>query len=228
MPIDKTSGQTESEVLFERFCEKNAIRVVAIPTGEERTPDYEFFPNENLVVAEITQLDPNQQDKQHAKDLEEKRIATAGGTVGSRVCHKIGDKASQLRVRSQGKIPAILILFNNTGECSYTSPYHIRAAMYGFDTYVFHVPKDPSQSISLADRKFGKGRKVTVQDNTSLSALGVLEYLAAGLLGLKVYHNVHARCPIDPVWFKTYPVEQFTLEPRTPGELQDWVPISGE
>lgn len=225
--VIQVSGQTESELLFERFCQERRIDFKAIPVKGYRTPDYEIFSGDKLIVAEITQLDPNEDDRRYSNELRSKHRAEREGKIGQRVRQKITDKADQLRARSKGKISTILIVYNNTDVRSYTSPDHIRAAMFGFDTIVVAVPNDPTQAVSLRDRKFGKGAKVTEKHNTSLSAVGVIEQDTANHLKLAVYHNVHARCPINPAQFAGVDgVEQHVLQERIPGQFQGWVTIS--
>jgi hypothetical protein len=226
MPLANLRERPKSELLFERFCREREVRFKLIPVAEgRRTPDYEFFPAGKRIVAEIAQFDPNDDDRRYSGDRKA-GIIGVGGTIGQRIRQKITDKADQLKAWSEGMVPTILVLYNNTGVRSYTSPEHVRAAMFGFDTYVIAVPTDPSKPNSVVDQKFGKGARMTAQHNTSLSALAVLEEDSAGNLTLKTYHNVHATNRISPAVLKIAGgVEQYALEQWISGQFQKWVRI---
>jgi len=215
--------RTESEVLFERFCTERKIAHHAIPVADQRTPDYEFYPGGELVIVEVTQLDANPDDRRVEGGLKAGEMVSYGGTIGQRLRQKLTDKVDQLRVRSKGQMPTLLVVYNNTAVASYTAPEHVRAAMFGFDTVVLAVPKDPRQSPYAEDRRLGKGAKATSEHNTSLSAVGILERDADDRIGLRVYHNVHARSAIVPAVLRFGGIHQFVLEERRSGEFQNWI-----
>lgn len=224
MPSANRHKRPKSELLFERFCRERGVDFELIPVAKRRrTPDYKFFPAGKLIVVEIAQLDPNNNDRRYS-DKQKTGDSGIGGTIGQRIRQKITDKADQLKAVSRGMVPAILVLYNNTEVCSYTRPEHVRAAMFGFDTYVLAVPSDPSKSVSVVDR-FRKGARMTAQSNTSLSAIAVLEEDSAGNLTLKVYHNVNATNRISPAVLNLADVEQYALEDQIPGQLQKWARI---
>lgn len=62
---------TESEELFEQFCKSRGLRCRRLAERSDQelqTPDYLLFPgSETPVIAEIKQLDPNDDD---AKEME--------------------------------------------------------------------------------------------------------------------------------------------------------------
>jgi hypothetical protein len=220
------SQRSKSELLFERFCRENGIAFKLIPVARDRrTPDYEFYPSGVRIVVEVAQLDPNDDDRQYSRKLNDGSVVGVGGMIGQRIRQKITDKADQLKAWSDGMVPTILVLYNNTEVRSYTSPEHVRAGMFGFYTYVIEVPANPSKLGSVVDRKFGKGARMTAQCNTSLSALAVLEEDPARSLTFRVFHNVHTINRISPVVLDLSGVEQYILEPQRPGQFQNWVQI---
>lgn len=217
-------AKTESEILFEKFCADNGIAIKPIPVGPTRTPDYEITLGAGTAIAEITQFDSNEADKTHAKDLAEKGIATIGGTIGKRVRDKIEDKNHQIKERTKELVPGILVLVNNTGVTSYTGSEHIRAAMYGFDTFVLSDPAAPGPA-TVKDKGFGTGRMFTPEANTAISAISVLEPDVRGALLWRVYHNVFAKAPIILRDLNKPAIEQYTLAPKKPGQFQTWAKI---
>jgi hypothetical protein len=223
--------KTESEILFETFCAQNGIRCEAIPTKskeKEETPDYDIYPNEQKVVAEIKQLDPNPEEIAQQKIFDAGGIATSGGTPGARIRSKIIAGASQIGIRAKSKYPSVLVLYNNVPLSNHTDPYFIRVAMYGLETHVLGVPKEMGQSPYLIDKKFGPKRKMTQVDNTSISAVAVLAEDDSGNPKLFIFHNVYAAIPLVPEIFRSYEVRQFTLEEKVVGRFQDWKEISVE
>lgn len=63
---------TISEQMFEKFCNQNSIKFKKIPTENNPTPDYEFFPNGKKVIAEITQMDQNDEENEMEKELKKR------------------------------------------------------------------------------------------------------------------------------------------------------------
>lgn len=221
--------KTESEILFEAFCNQNGIRVVPIPTkskeGEE-TPDYDVYIYGQKVVVEIKQIDPNREEIIQQGLLDSQGFATYDvGTPGARVRSKITAGASQIRVRAKGKHPSMLVLYNNVLLTDHANPYCIRVAMYGLETHVLGVPKEMDKSPYLIDKKFGPKRKMTKSENTSISAVTLLVDAAKGVPKLFIYHNIHAEIPLTPEMFRPYGVRQFTLEEKVAGRFQDWKEI---
>ncbi|OGO01861.1 MAG: hypothetical protein A2Y72_05655 [Chloroflexi bacterium RBG_13_53_26] len=230
MLLAKRGERPKSELLFERFCQERGVKFERIPVVLNVkggwTPDWEAFPSGKRIVVEIAQLDPNKNDCRYSGDRSA-GIIGAGGTIGQRIRQKITDKADQLKARSAGVVPAMLVVYNNTEVRSYTSPEHVRAAMFGFDTYHIAVPADPSKPGLLLDRKFGKRARMTAECNTSLSALAVLEEGSAGDLTLRVYHNFYAtpKIKINGAVLRLADVEQYALEQAIPGQFRKWVRI---
>ena len=74
--------QAFSETLFEKFCSRHDIPCKPIPTGKERTPDFEIRLQGVRVVCEIKQIDPN------AMDLEELQAVQSDETIGRLVPKK--------------------------------------------------------------------------------------------------------------------------------------------
>ena len=100
----------------------------------------------------------------------------------------------------------------------HTEPHAIKAAMYGFDTYILGLaPIQMRQKPQLLDRKSGPGRKMGSQFNTTISAVSVLDGS-----GLTIYHNAFAAIPLQVELFRGIAAVQLTLEEKQPGEFDVW------
>jgi hypothetical protein len=217
------SEPTKSELLFERFCREHAIDYKRIPRAEgKRTPDYEFYPSGVRIVVEVAQLDPNDGDRQYSRKRDDGSFVGVGGTIGQRIRQKITDKADQLKAWTKGMAPTILVVYNNTDVRSYTRPEHVCSAMFGFQTFVMDVPADPSKPSSIVDRKRGRGSRMTTGQNTSVSAVAVLEEDSTDHLTMRIYHNHHAVNRIAPCVLKLENVEQYGLGQCPPGQMPTW------
>jgi len=97
--------------------------------------------------------------------------------------------------------------------------------MYGFDTVVLGVPSVPSKEASIEDLKFGKKQRVTPNQNTSLSALAILEEKNGGTVTVRMYHNDYAKPPLLAQLFRFRNTFQFKLSPYVFGQFQEWVEI---
>ena len=89
--------------------------------------------------------------------------------------------------------------------------------MYGFDTIILGLSTDMRQKPYVVDQKSGPKRMMTDQENTTVSAVAVLD-----IGGLTLYHNLFAALPLEPELFKGIAVRQFTLGEKSPGEFVEW------
>ncbi|MGP0594309.1 hypothetical protein ACTRXD_17465 [Nitrospira sp. T9] len=169
--------QTISETLFESYCNRQAISFLRIPTeSHKRTPDYEIILQGNMVISEVKQFDPTNEEKRLQRQLNEQGLPEAfGGKPGQRASQKITDGMKQLRLLAKDKYPTLLVLFNNVSISNHhVHPYAIKTAMYGLEEVVLAVPHEAAASPWVTDRKFGGRRRVTPSQNTTLSAVAVL------------------------------------------------------
>ena len=68
-----------------------------------------------LLVVEVKQFDPNEEVEKLYKQLQERGYTDVyGGEPGAKVRLKIQAGAKQLKARSKGKLPALLVLYNNS------------------------------------------------------------------------------------------------------------------
>jgi hypothetical protein len=218
---DEMSDKTISELLFEQFCEENSIRYCRVKQQVHKTPDYDIYFGEHLVIAEVKQIDQNKDDEKRSEQGRRRGRIAFWEKSGRRVRIKIDSAKKQLKLRSQGKYPAILVLYDNVPTKS-TDAVDIKTAMYGHESVRIALPGSAEDmSIEIENVGFGSERKFTPNDNTTFSAIALL-YKFGETLHLSVFHNVYAKCPIDPSWLRLSTVRHFTLGPQIQGAFQEW------
>lgn len=220
--------KTQSESLFEQFCEEHKIRCVPIPRVSTRTPDYDVYFGEHQVVVEVKQIDPTPEEGDKLARVEAgERGITFGGKAGKRVRQEITDARKQLR-RAKGKHPALLVLYNSVPLIHYLDPMFILVAMYGALTLPLTIPAGGGKPMA-GNLRFGGGRRVSRTDNTTLSAICVLIHDMKGRLLLTFYHNYFAAKPFDPACFSGERVRHYFLpkDQAESGRYSFWVDIKG-
>ncbi len=222
------SRPTISEELFERYCSDVGVQYEPIQTEEGvRTPDYRLTMSRHTVIAEVKQVDPNDEELRLMKQLEEHGHTEAfGGVPGHRAHRKIKKTAPQLRRLAKGRYPAMVVLYNNVPLTTHhTEAYAIKTAMHGLEAVHFAVPEDPSSLSYVVDQRFGGRRSVTPSDNTTISAVAVLARRPDGVLFLCVYHNSDSALPIEPSWLRNSQTLHANLEEKVDGQFQDWCKV---
>lgn len=215
--------KTESETYFEDFCRRNGFALLPVSVTTTKTPDYTLTVGEQLVVVEVKEVQPT------AEELESERLARERGvgncihiTPGKSVRKKIEDCSKQIKARTQGKHPGMLVLWEG-GLCAgrHTEPYHVRVAMAGFEQVVVAVPPIASgHSPSFAGMKHGPSRKMTEDANTSISAVAVLCVPAQDQMLLQVFHNRYAAIPLNPTLLTASEVTQYVLRDSPKGTTE--------
>jgi hypothetical protein len=208
---------TLSEMLFEKFCSDSGIKCVPIQTGGSRTPDYELMIDGQQIIVEVTEIDRNNNTKD-SNGL----INPPGYTPGEPIRTKIKKKLAQIKVRTEGIYPGILVLFDWGQISSYLDPYDIRVAMYGLEQIHINVPRNTEVSPYATGMSYGPKRKMTHNYNTSISAIGVLSTPGPSEIVLHVYHNKYAAVPLDPRLLSKHGIHQFQLEDEVPGKTAKW------
>ncbi len=135
------------------------------------------------------------------KSLEETRIGHVLSTIpGERVRKKISDASSQIKARTKGHHPSILVLFGRDLSHGHLDLYEVRVGMFGLEQVHFVVPRDMSISPYAVGMSYGPRRKMTKSQNTSISALAVLNTSSAEEVDVTLYHNIYAACPRIRNW----------------------------
>jgi hypothetical protein len=219
--------QTTSEILFEKFCADAKISCLPIPRSKEqnqKTPDYDLIFGAVKVVTEVKEIERNAEEKESDRLLELRGYGNAtGGVPGQRVRLKIQSSSPQIKTRAQGIHPSLLVLFDGYSFGRHITPYDIRVAMYGLETFILAVPE--LGPPCLVGKKLGPRRKMTPKTNTSISAIATLHQLHTGEIKLLVYHNDYATIPLSPAVLAQNSIGQFRLGEAEPGGFPQWVVV---
>lgn len=225
---ENNATKTESEDYFERFCQRNGFALARVPVGPDRTPDYTLQVGNTLIVVEVKQVEPSREELESERLARERGVGNVISTTpGKQVRKKIADCAPQIRARTQGQHPGLLVLWER-GRCEgrATRPYNIMVAMGGFEQVVMAVPPLGSGARpSAVGMKHGGSRKTTETANTSISAVALLCTPGPDEMRLQVFHNRHAAVPMDPTLLRSPEVSHFTTHVQPPQRTQ-WIELT--
>jgi hypothetical protein len=194
--------RTVSELLFEAFCDGAQIDCEPIPTEMGvKTPDFELSIGGQMLIVEV-------------KELTEKNGGPGRATseiAGARIREKIRQCAGQLKTRTAGRHAGMLVLYREGGLGYFD--VHVTAAMYGTMVIDIAVPLDHSVRPYIVGKRFGQGRRMTPDHNTSISAVGVVFRGGPNWdFDLLVYHNAYAAVPIEPRLLTQHGIRQFHMD----------------
>jgi hypothetical protein len=220
-------AKTQSETSFEKFCANLGIACKRISEEHGKTPDYELTIDEKKIIVEVKEITSNDEERESDRLLDERGYGNVlSNTPGDRVRKKISDSSAQIKVRTRGICPSILVLFDRGQVAGHLDPYNIRVAMYGLEQIHFNVPRDPSVSPYTSGTSYGPKRKMTRDNNTSISAIGVLFMPRADEIVLHVYHNKFAAVPFDSGLLAKHGIYQFELEGELPANTPKWKEVT--
>lgn len=93
--------------------------------------------------------------------------------------------------------------------------------MRGLDVVTVTVPRDPAESPSFSPAPPGPRKKLTPNDNTTISVVAVLYEAEVYGLCLDVFHNPHARVPLIPADLVGETIRHFRMR----DDESDWEPF---
>jgi len=217
------SNYTISERYFEKLCENRGIVCERIPETIAKSPDYRVLIPPMELITEVKQLDPNKEDE---------RISEIWGTPQSpgghdatrRVRDKLAEGYRQVKRLSEGKLPTMIVVYNNAGEWNLLDQFTISTAMFG--SYGFVYEKLPDRSIEVIRRGHLGNRTVTKKRRRYLSVVGVLERKETGSENLELccYHNPFAKVPIEPNLLAELASNQYCFDDPHEGMNVWWEP----
>lgn len=222
--------RTQSEIWLQQFFENRDVPLRRISeTNDGRTPDYELDLFGQRVIVEVKEFVPNADERASIAMSQRNGVGAATGEViGERVRRKISDAVPQLKARTEGILPGMLVLCDIKYGCGqisgHTDPSNIRAAMDGLDEMLVVVPSSTSEAPYLAGMKSGPRKKLTKKHNTSVSAIAVLFTPPNEGVSMIVYHNRHAALPIGTDLIERLDVRQYKLSGE-PGAVSVWAEI---
>ncbi len=214
---------TESETVFENYCLTLDIVCKEIPTEKNaKTPDYELTINNQKIIAEVKGIELNPDEKKSEELIAKTRVGNViSNTPGDRVRKKINDSRKQIKAKTNGIYPGLLVLYDSGLSYNHLDSYNIRAAMCGLEQLHISVPYNPNNPPFPAAKSFGSNQKFTENDNTSISGIGVL-WKDHSDIKLDIYHNKFAKIPLDPNLLRNYPIKQFKLGNGPAGQIAEW------
>ncbi len=208
---------TVSEKYFEKLCAAKSIKCVRIPESTSKSADYRVSFDSLTLIVEIKELAPNHEDEYLSKawDAPESPAICVSGSSDelsddddmlqlppmcapvSRVRGLLNNGYSQIKQSSEGKWPAMIVVYNNAGVWNRIDTFTIARAMFG--NYGIKYKLQSGQAINVTGQGYFGGQEVTETASRSLSAVGVLKR-AVGTERLKFscYHNPFASIPIKP------------------------------
>lgn len=207
--------ETAGETLFEAFCTKHGIPFTIVPTADTVTPDYDIKLSGHIIVTELKQCDPNEADIDSWNAARRRAAASAWEEPGRRVREKIKRCTKQLKARSNGLVPTLLVIYDNGTFCGVDAT-DIKTAMYG-DEKVIVAP-----TVSVSAVHPGGGRRFTPNCGTSISAVALMDRFGCSI---SVFHNHFARQPIDPGWYRSDSFRHFALDPTDRTVPYEWKPV---
>jgi hypothetical protein len=192
----------------------------------EKSPDYRTWFGGHEVIVEVKQLDPNT-DREHP-EFPHGFVPGPGGVIehdakpGARIRSAISKAAPQQKALSRGNVPTMVVVFNNTDVSFHTSAYSVATAMEGFDVVDVRVPTDMNESPTFGEPRSGPRRMKTTEHNTTVSAVAVLSLDENDVPHLAVFHNRHARNPIEADWLRSPAVSHHRRRDSDRSSLDGW------
>ena len=214
--------KTESENLFEDFCEENAIGYEKIAEGNCRSPDYLLSINGLKIVTEVKQFNSNKDNQANYEEFKKKGFVVWSSKPGIRVYKKITGASKQISNSAKGRYSGLLVLYNTVPLQNPLDSYEIKVAAYGLDTIVISKPGSLDEKPYERARKSGPNKKFTENHNTSISAIGVLTK-ESKKLNLCIYHNYHAAIPIPDNMFEKFGCQQYKISNNGQYDFSEWV-----
>lgn len=218
------SSSTISEKYFEKLCVNRGVVCERIPETNAKNPDYCVLIPPMVLITEVKQLDPNAEDERLSKNWGTPQSPGAF-SVDRRVRYQLAKGYPQVKRLSEGKLPTMIVVYNNAGEWNLLSEFTITTAMFG--SYGIEFESPPDQTIMEVKRQGHLGnRKITKGTLRSLSAVGVLERSGTGSEALELccYHNPFAKVPIEPNLLTKLASAQFVHPNPHQGRFVPWKP----
>ncbi|MBZ5560707.1 MAG: hypothetical protein LAO77_25925 [Acidobacteriia bacterium] len=207
------SKRSFSEALFEEFCSTHGVPCEPIPAELVRTPDFAIRLGAARVVCEIKQIDPN------AEDLAELNEVNSGNATGrfvpNRLRSKLKNVSGQLKAACLSGFPTLLVVYDNTPFKMYSLHFDVVQALFGAHSVLVTVPKQPAGETMVSEPFFGGNRGLTPHQNTSVSAVAILDGGPRSERSLRVYHNPYAMVVLRPELLHTLAVQQCVLPGAT-------------
>jgi hypothetical protein len=138
----------------------------------------------------------------------------------------IRSASAQLKARSNGVLPRLLVVFDRGRIAGHVEGYQIRVAMYGLEQIYIAVPPLGHGKPYATGSGHGPKRKMTETDNTSISANPALVMMTGPESHfLYVYRNRFAKVPLNSRLLQRFGVKHYDLGIGEQGLASDWIEI---
>ena len=214
--------KTCSERIFENLCAAHSVPCERIQEGTSKTADYLIQMSNVEIVAEVKEIERNSAERESDRLLKERGYGERlTNEPGDRVRNKIRKASPQIKRLTAGTKPGMLILFDGGRANGHLDPYNLRVAMRGLEQVHIAVPRDPAQAPYATGMSHGPKKKMTEDSNTSISALAKIYSIDKDTTKLEIYHNRHAKIPIDPAEIHRVGFDQYFLIDSESG-ITEW------
>lgn len=182
---------TRSEQDFYDFANQHGWSAEKIERSEIEgvpTPDFKITTQIGYeFLAEITEFEPE-------PPLEPGEFRIRDMTLGDALRIKLREKRRQLKPYVD-RYPTLIVVCGGFDHFGELDPMAFDAALYGALAVRIQVPNDPTEPPRFANEMHNAGNRFfSANANTSISAAAAFD---GNPLALRIYHNVHARNPLE-------------------------------
>lgn len=211
---------TESELVFEEFCQWHRLEAVRLPLSKGKSPDYRVTGRGWSVIIEVKELRESEDDRARLERVRAGHKVCGFDSTDTRVAEKLRKAGKQLRPHSLVGVPTIVCLYD-TRRLGILGPDNVKIAMFGQETVVIDRTNAEYDVVSAVHP--GGKRQCTPGENTSISAVALLGRRNDSF-SLSIYHNHHARVPLPLVFLEKESDGQYALSPH--GLPYEWQHLS--
>ena len=219
---------TVSEELFEQLCRDSQVRFERIQASDgRRMADYRIWLNAIEAIVEVKQMEEGDHERQLLATSEDDQAPAVASDVHLRIRKKIQKARKQLKNPSNGHLPTLLVLYDNTGGLSGMDNEDFLQAMHGNEVLnIYSTKGDNRPRVVGTFHTFDiTSSKVRENLNTSLSCVCRLLKGANDRPLLSVFHNEFAANPLSPECARIIATRQFVRPPAERNEYRNWKQI---
>ncbi|HKI86332.1 MAG TPA: hypothetical protein VKA53_06270 [Thermoanaerobaculia bacterium] len=162
-------------------------------------------------------MDPNREDQKDIEALQSGQPVSR--FVPNRFRQKLKNVSRQLKAAASSGCPTLLVVYDNTPFKLYSGNRQIVQAMFGRHTVSVRSSGPGHKQPAVSEPFFGGDRGLTPSQNTSVSALALLDGGPTSVLSLRVYHNPYASVVLRPGMLAAFPSVQEVLPEDTTVDL---------
>jgi hypothetical protein len=198
---------THGEEIFKEWAGQHGVKIKRIGETRRKRPDYWLVCAGGATVVEVKDLEPNPVERAFDRELDAKGHALSASIPGDRLRKRIREANQQYKLFSKRGLSCLTFVLNNTRIYALTSCVNVFAAMFGRLSSSVSID-GPEDDVKLV----AENGMMTLNWNTSTSAVAVSEWEYTTGYTIIVYHNPHAANPLSPRHVAETPgVRQFRI-----------------